>query len=101
MQEKESSLFICKHCHFTYAKGFKASEAGSKQVRRINKKTARDLLALLKEPEEGRQGANIEGVGSHGHDVVQNPRNLRKESCAMRAGDTIKGKWHMYKRGPT
>lgn len=37
------------------------------------------LLPLLKHPEEGSHGPDVQRVRGHGHDVVQQPGYLRKE----------------------
>ena len=37
------------------------------------------LLPLLKQPEERRHGANVQGVGAHRHDVVPDPGDLGKQ----------------------
>lgn len=39
------------------------------------------LFALLKQPEEGSHGTNVESVRTHGHQVVQQAGDLRKQGC--------------------
>lgn len=40
-----------------------------------------DLLSLLKHPEEGRHGADVQRVRGDDHDVVQDPSQLSVQNC--------------------
>lgn len=40
-----------------------------------------DLLSLLKHPEEGGHGTEVEGVRGDAHDVVQDASQLSEQNC--------------------